>query len=86
MPENNVSDRARLLHTRAIIQRHERNGRGGAEMMRGARYELAVSATDVNGDRCMFPACGCPLADCARQPLRQPLVSWDDVHARWKLL
>ena len=86
MTQHNVTDRAKLLHARALIQHHERNNPAGSERMRGARYELAVNASDVNGDRCMFPACGCPQADCARQPLCQPQVSWDETNAAWKLL
>lgn len=59
--------RGALLRAKALIDHHERKGQGalGTELMRGARYELAVDATDVNGDGCMYPACGCPEADCA---------------------
>jgi len=35
-----------------------------------------VRATDVNGDRCMFPACDCARADCSRRPPGLPDISW----------
>lgn len=56
--------RARMLRLLAVVEHYERNSAVGKQLMRGTRYELAVQATDVNGDGCRFPACGCAAADC----------------------
>ncbi|MBP2314631.1 hypothetical protein [Azospirillum soli] len=76
--------RARMLRSLAVIEHYERHSAIGARLMRGTRYELAVQATDVNGDRCLFPACGCAKADCARQPLCIPQISWGGPKAGWR--
>lgn len=77
--------RARMVRVLGVIEHYERNSAVGAELMRGTRYELAVQATDVNGDRCLFPACGCSKADCARQPLCVPQITWCGPRAGWRV-
>lgn len=61
------SDQRRELLTRVrlVVEHYERNSTAGAAIMRGVRYDLAVRATDLNGDDCLFPSCGCRKADCA---------------------
>ena len=77
--------RARMLRLLAVVEHNERNSAAGAQLMRGTRYELAVQATDVNGDRCLFPACGCAQADCSRQPPTGPQLSWCGPRGGWKM-
>lgn len=68
MSDLNTEDlRGRMLRLLAVVEHYERNSVVGQQLMRGTRYELAVQATDVNGDGCLFPACGCPKADCVRR-------------------
>jgi len=76
--------RARMLRLLAVIEHYERNSASGARLMRGTRYELAVQASDVNGDRCLFPACGCAKADCERQPSVIPQITWDGPQTGWR--
>lgn len=57
-----------LIHIRGVVECFERHVHNGVRHMSGLRYDLAVRATDVNGDGCQFPACGCPRADCVRPP------------------
>ncbi|MCG5239044.1 hypothetical protein [Azospirillum doebereinerae] len=54
-----------LARVRLVVEHYERNSVAGASIMRGVRYDLAVRATDLNGDECLFPACGCNKADCS---------------------
>ena len=68
--------RALLLRIRNVVECYERHARNGVQLMLGVRYDLAVRATDVNGDRCMFPACDCARADCSRRPPGVPDISW----------
>ncbi len=68
--------RARMVRVLGLVEHYERNSVVGADLMRGVRYELAVQATEVNGDGCQFPACGCAKADCARRSPCVPRIAW----------
>ncbi|WP_377809092.1 hypothetical protein [Azospirillum sp. A29] len=56
-----------LTRVRHVVEHYERHSTAGPAIMRGVRYDLAVRATDLNGDGCLFPACGCAKADCAER-------------------
>ena len=64
----------------------EGKGLAGDRLSRGVRYDLAVRATDINGDGCRFPACGCQSADCSkgRMSLAKPYdgSEWDNRRGR----
>lgn len=79
------AQRTRMLRLLAVVQHYERNSAVGARLMRGTRYELAVQATDVNGDTCLFPACACDRADCRRRPEQALRVSWNGPDTGWSL-
>ncbi len=66
------TQRGLLIRLRNMMEQYERFSINGPKLMRGLRYQIAVDATDVNGDTCMFPACGCPKADCSRQSQCRP--------------
>jgi hypothetical protein len=85
MSLDSKGQRARMLRLLAVVEHYERNSAVGAQLMRGTRYELAVQATDVNGDRCLFPACGCAGADCARRPPPGPQITWGGPRAGWRV-
>ncbi|MBP2297860.1 hypothetical protein [Azospirillum picis] len=69
VPDSEVPDsdqrRELLNRVRVVVEHYERHSTAGATIMRGVRYDLAVRATDLNGDGCLFPSCRCPKADCA---------------------
>lgn len=71
--------RALLVRIRNVVECYERHARNGVRLMQGVRYDLAVRATDVNGDACLFPACGCARADCSQQPPDRPSMPWPSV-------
>ncbi len=75
--------RALLIRIRNVVECYERHAQNGIKIMRGVRYDLAVRATEVNGDGCQFPACGCPKADCASRPQCPPLVEWNGPSPPW---
>lgn len=56
-----------LTRVRHVVEHYERYSTAGPAIMRGVRYDLAVRATDLNGDGCLFPACSCAKADCAER-------------------
>lgn len=56
-----------LTRVRHVVEHYERYSTAGPAIMRGVRYDLAVRATDLNGDGCQFPACTCAKADCAER-------------------
>ena len=56
-----------LTRVRHVVEHYERHSTAGPAIMRGVRYDLAVRATDLNGDGCLFPACTCAKADCAER-------------------
>ncbi|MBP2295824.1 hypothetical protein J2851_005637 [Azospirillum rugosum] len=60
-----------LIRLRKVVEGYERHGQDGVALVRGLRYELAVRATEVNGDACAFPACPCSKADCVSRPRPQ---------------
>lgn len=64
-PGRDDQRRELLARVRLVVEHYERNSTAGVAIMRGVRYDLAVRATDLNGDGCLFPGCGCPKADCA---------------------
>lgn len=64
--------RALLTRVRVVVEHYEQHSTAGAKIMRGVRYDLAVRATDINGDACLFPACTCARADCAARPSCPP--------------
>ncbi|HYG88498.1 MAG TPA: hypothetical protein VD978_19825 [Azospirillum sp.] len=66
------TQRGLLVKLRNMMEQYERCSTNGPKLMRGLRYQIAVDATDVNGDACMFPACGCPMADCSQQSQCRP--------------
>ncbi len=70
------AQRGLLIKLRNMVEQYERCSLKGPKLMRGVRYQMAVDATDVNGDQCQFPACGCAKADCSDRPGCQPSVSW----------
>ncbi|PWC33313.1 hypothetical protein [Azospirillum sp. TSO35-2] len=67
-----------LTRVRLVVEHYERHSTAGPSIMRGVRYDLAVRATDLNGDGCLFPSCSCAKADCAQRAACPP----PDV-ARW---
>ncbi|WP_376956466.1 hypothetical protein ABNQ39_00370 (plasmid) [Azospirillum sp. A26] len=69
-PENR---RKLLLRTRDVVRHYETHSSAGPDLMRGVRYDLAIRATDLNGDGCMFPACNCTFADCSLRPAAKAL-------------
>ena len=71
------AQRGLLIKLRNMVEQYERCSLKGPVLMRGVRYQMAVDATDVNGDRCAFPACGCAKADCADQPADPPVIGWN---------
>ncbi|WP_207458620.1 hypothetical protein [Azospirillum sp. SYSU D00513] len=77
--------RAALIRVRDVVEHYEQHSASGADLMRGVRYDLAVRAVDVNGESCLFPACGCAKAECENQPPRLPTVEWRGPVAGWKL-
>lgn len=77
--------RERLVRVLGVVKHYERNSASGARLMRGTRYELAVQATDVNGDHCLFPSCNCSGANCARRPTAGPQVIWCGTTIGWRL-
>lgn len=56
-----------LTRVRLVVEHYERHSTAGPTIMRGVRYDLAVRATDLNGDGCLFPACTCAKADCTER-------------------
>lgn len=69
--------RSLLIRIHGMVKHYERQHLAGREIMRGIRYDLAVRATDLNGDDCRFPACGCDKADCANRPAVVPMTVWE---------
>jgi len=67
-----------LTRVRHVVEHYERYSTAGPAIMRGVRYDLAVRATDLNGDGCQFPSCTCVKADCAQRAACPP----SDI-ARW---
>ncbi|WP_431858957.1 hypothetical protein [Azospirillum sp.] len=70
------AQRGLLMKLRSMVEQYERCSSRGPKLMHGTRYQMAVDATEVNGDQCQFPACRCPKADCAERPGRCPPVDW----------
>ena len=70
------AQRGLLMKLRSMVEQYERCSLNGPALMRGVRYQIAVDATDVNGDECLFPACGCAKADCADRPPCRPAIPW----------
>lgn len=70
------AQRGLLVRLRSMVEQYERCSQKGMRLMRGVRYQMAVDATDVNGDECLFPACGCAKADCAQAPSSRPSIDW----------
>lgn len=70
------AQRGLLVRLRSMVEQYERCSLKGPKLMRGIRYQMAVDATDVNGDQCLFPACGCPKADCSQSPPCRPSIIW----------
>ncbi len=68
-----------LIRLRRIVEGYERQGQNGVVLMRGLRYDLAVRATEVNGDTCAFPACPCVKADCGSRPRPLPTDAREDI-------
>jgi hypothetical protein len=77
--------RTTLIRIRHVVEHYEQHSASGVDLMRGVRYDLAVRASDVNGDRCLFPACNCAKAQCESRPKRLPNVIWCGPVAGWKL-
>jgi hypothetical protein len=77
--------RAALIRVRDVVEHYEQHSALGSDLMRGVRYDLAVRASDLNGDRCLFPACGCLKAECEGRPHCLPVVTWCGPEAGWKL-
>lgn len=65
--------RKALINVRAVVRQYETHNSAGPDIMRGVRYDLAIRATDLNGDGCMFPACHCNKADCSLRPTAKTL-------------
>ena len=63
-----TTQRKVMVRVRNVVEHYEQHSTAGKTLMRGVRYDLAVRATDLNGDNCRFPACGCPEADCTNNP------------------
>jgi len=70
------AQRGLLVKLRSMVEQYERCSTRGLRLMRGTRYQMAVEATEVNGDQCQFPACGCPKADCTQSPPCRPPIDW----------
>ena len=71
------AQRGLLIRLRNMVEQYERCSIKGPKLMRGVRYQMAVDATDVNGDGCLFPACGCAKADCSNPPACRPSIDWN---------
>jgi hypothetical protein len=75
MPRGEGVFRTVLGQLRHIVNRYEELGLVEPQAAQAARYQLAVEATELNGDACRFPACDCPKADCANRPRLESMTA-----------
>ena len=65
-----------LVRLRAALEHDEQQRRATLQLSQAVRYDLAVRATEINGDSCLFPSCACSKADCCLKPEHSIASLW----------